>query len=300
MNVLVMGAGGVGCYHAAMLARAGHVVTLIGRPQHVEAMNRQGLRLETATASWSVPVRAQVALNAADAAQVDLVLVCVKSGDTERAGADLGAHLSPSAVVLSLQNGADNAERLARVLGRPVLPAIVYVAVEMAGPGHVRHHGRGELLIGSSAHSGEVAEVFTGSGVPTSITDDISAALWDKLIINCAFNALSAIPHLPYGELVRREGILAVMHDVVDECVAVAKAAGIGLRADPRAAIRTIADTMATQRSSMAQDLVAGRRSEIDHLNGYIVRQGQALGVATPVNRVLHALVRAMEAPGAH
>lgn len=297
MKILVMGAGAVGCYYGAMLARAGHSVTLVGRQRHVEVINRDGLMLETAAFSERLPVHATV--SPAAAADAELVLVCVKSGDTERAGQELAPHLAPhpakGAIVLSLQNGVDNADRLAQVLGRPVIPAVVYVAVEMAGPGHVRHHGRGDLLIGDSARSQEIAALLTAASIPTTVSADVLAAVWDKLIINCAFNALSAIPQLPYGELVKREQVLEVMHDVAAECLAVAAAAGIRVNSDPRLAIGKIAESMATQYSSTAQDLAAGRPSEIEHLNGYIVKTGARLQVPTPVNRVLYALVRLME-----
>lgn len=293
MKVAVMGAGAVGCYYGAMLARAGHPVSLIGRPRHVDAIARDGLLLETSTFSARLPVKASVSSDAV--AGADLVLVCVKSGDTERAGQDLAPHLAEDAVVLSLQNGVDNADRLAQVLGRPVIPAVVYVAVEMAGPGQVRHHGRGELLIGASTRSPEVAALFSAAGIPTTVSADVIAALWEKLVINCAFNALSAIPHLPYGELVKSEHVLEVMHDVVSECLAVAQAAGVRVNSALHVAIQKIAESMPTQYSSTAQDLAAGKRSEIDHLNGYIVAQGDQLRVATPVNRVLYTLVRLME-----
>lgn len=296
MRTLVMGAGAVGCYYGAMLARAGHPVTLVGRQRHVEAINRDGLMLETAAFSERLP--AQATVSPAAVADAELVLVCVKSGDTERAGRELASHLADDAIVLSLQNGVDNADRLAQLLGRPVIPAVVYVAVEMAGPGHVRHHGRGDLLIGASARSPEIAALLTAAGVPTTVSADVLAALWDKLIINCAFNALSAIPQLPYGELVQREQVLEVMHDAAAECLAVAAAAGIRVNGDPRIAIGKIAESMATQYSSTAQDLAAGRPSEIEHLNGYIVKTGARLRVPTPVNRVLYALVRLMERGG--
>lgn len=296
MRTLVMGAGAVGCYYGAMLARAGHPVTLVGRQRHVEVINRDGLMLETA--AFSERVSAQAAVSPASAPDAELVLVCVKSGDTEDAGQELAPHLARDAIVLSLQNGVDNADRLAQVLGRPVIPAVVYVAVEMAGPGHVRHHGRGDLLIGASTRSPEIAALLTEAGVPTTVSADALAALWDKLIINCAFNALSAIPQLPYGELVQREQVLQVMHDAADECLAVAAAAGIRVNGDPRIAIGKISESMATQYSSTAQDLAAGRPSEIEHLNGYIVKTGARLQVPTPVNRVLYALVRLMERGG--
>lgn len=293
MNVLVLGAGAVGCYYGAMLARAGHAVTLVGRPRHVEEVNARGLLLEKGGTSVRVPMRAST--SPAVAADADLVLFCVKSGDTETAGRELAPHLPADAAVLSLQNGVDNAERLALVLSRDVVPAIVYVGCEMAGPGHVRHHGRGELVIGPSASSDAMAAQLSAAQVPTQVSPDVAAALWEKLIINCALNALSAISDLPYGEIVRRPGAPEVIRDVVDECLAVAQACGVTLRVDAHAAVQRVVDAMPAQRSSTAQDLRAGKPSEIDHINGYVVRRGAATHVPTPVNRVLHTLVRMME-----
>jgi 2-dehydropantoate 2-reductase len=137
--------------------------------------------------------------------------------------------------------------------------------------------------------------MFASAGVSMQISDNVAGALWVKLILNCAYNALSAITQMPYGRLVQGEGIEAVMRDVVQECLAVARAAGVTLPGDVWEAVQGIARTMPTQFSSTAQDLARGKRSEIDHLNGYIVRKGAALGVATPVNRVLHALVKLLE-----
>ncbi|HSN34449.1 MAG TPA: 2-dehydropantoate 2-reductase, partial [Ideonella sp.] len=193
-----------------------------------------------------------------------------------------------------------NAERLrARLPGVVVEPAVVYVATEMAGPGHVRHHGRGDLVVGPSAAAREAAELFVAAGVPVQISDNVAGALWAKLILNCAYNALSAIARLPYGRLVQGEGIDGVMQDVVRECLAVAARLGVEVPGDMAEAVRRLAGTMPGQFSSTAQDLARGKPSEIDHLNGYVVRQGAALGVATPVNRTLHALVRLLEAPPA-
>lgn len=297
MRILVMGAGAVGCYYGAMLARAGHAVTLVGRQQHVEAMNARGLLLESASFTGHVPVRAVT--SAEDAGEPDLVLFCVKSGDTEAAGRALAPRLPGHVTVLSLQNGVDNAERLAAVLGREVVPAMVYVGCGMAGPGHVRHHGRGELVIGASAQSERLAALLSAAAIPTDVSSDVLAALWDKLVINCALNALSAIPHLTYGEVVRQPGVTEVMHEAVEECLAVARACGVTLRGDEHAGVLRVVDSMKTQYSSTAQDLLAGKPSEIDHLNGYVVRKGLEVGVPTPVNRTLQVLVRMMEASAA-
>jgi len=292
-RIAVMGAGAVGCYYGAMLARAGHDVALIGRAQHVEAVRRSGLRLQTSTFDTSVPMRASEDPSAARGAK--LVLFSVKSPDTERAGAALAPHLEPDAAVLSLQNGVDNAERLAAVLRRDVIPAVVYVATEMAGPGHVLHHGRGELVIGPSAASPRIAAAFTAAGVPVEISDNVAGALWAKLIVNCSYNALSAITQLPYGRLVQGDGIPAVMRDVVDECLAVARATGVDVPGDMHQAVPRIAETMPAQFSSTAQDLSRGKPTEIDHLNGLVVRKGAALAVPTPTNRLLVALVKLLE-----
>ena len=228
-----------------------------------------------------------------------LVLCCVKSTDTETAAAEMAPYLDAGASILSLQNGVDNAARLQALLGREVLPAVVYVATEMAGPGHLKHHGRGELVIGPSAASDLLATTFADAGVPVQVSGNVAGALWAKLILNCAFNAMSAITQTPYGRLFQAEGVQDTMRDVVRECLAVAAGEGVDVPGDSWQAVERIAHTMPAQFSSTAQDMARGKRSEIDHLNGHVLRRGQALGIATPVNRVLHTLVKLMEAGAA-
>ncbi|MFM0023790.1 ketopantoate reductase family protein [Paraburkholderia azotifigens] len=293
MKVAVMGAGAVGCYYGGMLARAGHEVVLIGRPQHVEAIGRNGLHLEAQSFDEHIPLTASTRASAVQGAK--LVLFCVKSTDTQSAALEIKPFLAPDTLVLSLQNGVENADEVRKVITQPVAAAVVYVATEMAGPGHVRHHGRGELVIEPSSASADVAQALIAAGVPTEISDNVRGALWAKLILNCAYNALSAITQLPYGRLVKGEGVTTVMRDIVDECLAVAKADGVTIPGDVDKAVRMIAETMPGQYSSTAQDLSRGKRSEIDHLNGLIVRRGDALGVATPSNRLLHTLVKLIE-----
>ena len=291
-----MGAGAVGCYYGAMLGRAGLEVTLIARPQHVEAVRSTGLRLQTSSSDEFIKLKASTEAEAVRGAQ--LVLFSVKSTDTEAAGKAMAPHLARDAAIVTLQNGVDNAERLAATLGREVIPAVVYVAVEMAGAGHVRHHGRGELVIGRARASQAIVAAFAGAGVKVEISDNVMGALWAKLIVNSAYNALSAITQLPYGRLVQNGGVPAIMDDVVDECLAVAKAAGVHVPGDMHDAVRRIAQTMPGQYSSTAQDLARKKKTEIEHLNGFVVRKGEALGVRTPVNGVLLALVRALENRG--
>jgi 2-dehydropantoate 2-reductase len=291
-----MGAGSVGCYFGALLARAGHTVTLIGRQAHVQAITAHGLRLQSATLDEHVRLSASTEAKAV--AGADVVLLCVKSTDTETAARQIQPHLAPGALVLTLQNGVDNDERVRAMLGpaQPVAAAVVYVATAMAGPGHVRHFGRGDLLIAPSPVSERLALELAAAGIPTQVSGNVRGALWAKLVINCAYNALSAITQQPYGWLVQQDGASAVIADLVAECQAVAQADGVRMDGDVHAAVRGIAQSMPGQLSSTAQDLARGRPSEIEHLNGYVVRRGAALGLATPVNRALLVLVRMLQA----
>jgi 2-dehydropantoate 2-reductase len=201
-------------------------------------------------------------------------------------------YLSPDAIILSLQNGVENAETLQGILPQRVIPAVVYVATEMAGPGHLKHHGRGELAIGDSPVSEQLAAKCTEAGVPVQVSTNIMGILWGKLIVNCAYNALSAIAQQPYGKLVEVPGVRELMHTVVSECLAVAKAAGVQVPGDSYEIVRQVSTNMATQYSSTAQDVARGKPNEIDYLNGYVCRQGALLGIPTPVNQTLLTLVK--------
>ena len=298
IRVAVLGAGAVGCYYGGMLARAGNDVTLIGRTAHVEAIRARGLRFEAQSFDETVTVRASTEAAAVKGAR--LVLFSVKSTDTDEAAAQMAPHLDAGAIVISLQNGVDNVERLQARLAQPVLGAAVYVASEMAGPGHLRHHGRGDLVIGAFGRAVPEATLalakawFEHAGVKTAVSPNVAGELWAKLVANCAYNALSAIARMPYGRMIEVPGVRDVMRDVIEETLAVAKASGIAMAPDVAERTFGIAGAMPTQYSSTAQDLARGKPTEIEHLNGYVVRRGEALGVPTPANRALAALVRAI------
>ncbi len=294
MKIAVMGAGAVGCYFGAMLARAGHDVTLIARPQHAEAVKQRGLLLESRAFKGAIPMQATT--EASGVAGADVVLFCVKSADTETAGRSIATHLKPDATVLCLQNGVDNAERLQTTIKQIAVPAVVYVATEMAGPGHVKHHGRGELIIGPSPASIGIARQFSAAAVPTTVSDNVISALWVKLITNSAYNALSAIAELPYGPLLEVDGVADVVESIIDECLAVTQASGIPIPSDIRERIFALPASMPSQYSSTAQDLARGKPTEIDYLNGYVVRKGAELGIPTPVNLALQVMVKLREA----
>lgn len=305
-RVAVMGAGGVGCYYGGMLARAGVPVTFIGRAGHVDAIRRDGLVIEFADGRREV-VRADASTDAAAVRDADVVLLCVKSPDTTGVCGSMLPLLSNAAAVVTLQNGVDNAARAAQVLPGVVLASVVYVGVYMAGPGIVRHTGRGDLVLGvpreskGRAGAGDAckrsAALFERAGVACPVADDIEAALWTKLVVNCAFNAISAIGRSRYERMAREPAVRDVMEAATRECVAVARADSVMLdEAKMIAAVWNVAGAMGQQYSSTAQDVLRGKPTEIDSLNGYVVRRGEALGVATPVNRTLHALVKLREA----
>ena len=305
-RIAVLGAGAVGCYFGGMLARAGAPVTLIGRPHHVEALQRDGLWLESLRFQERVPVAASAAAEAArDAA---LVLFCVKTPDTEEAARSLAPHLSPGAVVLSLQNGVDNVERIRAAGGFEALPAVVYVAAAMTAPGRVkhtgRHTGRGDLIVGDPRRTHRedlegLAALFAGAGVPCVVSENIEAELWTKMSMNCAYNAVSALGRAKYGRVVQHLHAREVLRLAVEETTAVARAAGAHLQeAELIEAAFRLGEAMSEATSSTAQDIHHGKHTEIDSLNGFVARRGAELGVATPVNQTLHALVKLLEEAG--
>jgi 2-dehydropantoate 2-reductase len=304
--VAVVGAGAVGSFFGAMLARAGHRVTLIGRAAHVQAVERDGLRLEMAGRTEQVRLGAATELAAVRGA--GLVLFCVKSTDTESVARELAPLLDPGALVLSLQNGVENAATMARHVRQPVIPTVVYVATAMPGPGVVAHFGRGDLVIGARDAASaadpalaqalqDVAAFFGTAGVPVVVAPDVMAQLWSKLMVNCAYNAISALAQAPYGRLAALPEVRAVQEAVVREVVAVAAAEGVALPLDASLqAMQRIAVAMPAQLSSTAQDVARRKPSEIDHLNGFVARRGRDLGVPVPINETLHALVKLVEA----
>jgi 2-dehydropantoate 2-reductase len=301
-RIAVVGAGAVGCYFGGMLARAGAPVTLIGRAPHVDAINRDGLFIDSIHFKEHVSVSASTELAAVGDAQ--LVLFSVKTVDTESTAKLLAPYLATDTNVVSLQNGVDNAERMDFAAGIQAISAVVYIAAEMSGLGQVKHSGRGDLVIGnplsnqgaSESELAEIAEIFTRAGVPCRVSQNITLELWTKLIMNCAYNALSALSRARYGRLVDDAGSVGVMRQAVSEGVAVGNASGVSLSEDKlMAAVLELGRVVPEALSSTAQDIARGKPTEIDSLNGFVVRRGEELGVPTPVNQTLYSLVKLLE-----
>lgn len=302
-TVAVVGAGAVGCYFGGMLARAGAPVTLIGRAPLVEAVTRAGLFIDSVHFKEHIRVAATSQIDAVR--QAGLVLFSVKTVDTEATAKLLAEHLASQAIVVSLQNGVDNEERIHAAAGVRAISAVVYVASEMVGPGQVKHSGRGDLIVGNGlpGHDAdgrqlrEVVDTFIRAGVPCRISDNIAADLWEKLIMNCSYNAISALLRMRYGRIARDPGCVEIIKHIVREAVAVGQASGVQLSLDKTttAALKLGKEVIPEALSSTAQDIARGKPTEIDSLNGYLVRKGVELGVPVPVNQTLHSLVKLLE-----
>jgi 2-dehydropantoate 2-reductase len=287
-----------------MLARSGLKVTLIARAAHVEAICRDGLFLDTVTFQERVPVAASTDVSAVRDA--DFVLFSVKTLDTENAARLLAPHLAPGATVVSVQNGVDNVERIRAASGIDALPAVVYIAAALPEPGHMKHSGRGELIVGElpgsphttsmSPRAERFAALCASAGVPCRISSNIEIDLWTKMVMNCAGNAVTAIAQTSFGRAARHPQTREVMRMVIEETVAVGRAAGVQLREAGwvEKGLKN-AETLGDATSSTAQDIARGKRTEIDSLNGYIVRCGTELGVPVPVSSTLYALVKLIE-----
>ncbi len=304
-HIAVVGAGAVGSFYGAMLARAGHRVTLIGRPAHVQATTSNGLKLNLATSSETEIIQIEASTELSSLHTADLILFCVKSTDSASVALQIAPYLAPHALVMSLQNGVENAALIAQHIPHAVIPSVVYVATEIPAPGFVKHHGRGELVIGTMQISRlsdpqktlqDIVLLFGSAQVPVQISQNVMAELWSKLMINCAFNAISGLAQIQYEKLAALESVRNTQTALVKEVIAVAQADGIHLSETVALqAVAQISVTMGSQKSSTAQDMARSKPSEIDHLNGFIVRRGQALGVPTPVNQALFALVKLVE-----
>ncbi len=298
-KIAVVGAGAVGGYFGGLLARAGAPVMMIGRPAFVGAVKKNGLFLDTLQFQESVRVEASTELSAVRGAEI--VLFCVKTTDNATTARALAPLLGPGALVLSMQNGVDNVEQIRAAAPIDALPAVVYVAASVPEPGRVKHVGRGDLVVGpENEKTKRIAALFSRAQTPCRISENIEGELWTKLVWNCALNAVSALGRAKYGQIASSADAWKVVETAVYEVLAVARAAGIrppGLE-DPKAALAgalKIATQMAEALSSTGQDLNRGKRTEIDSLNGYISRRATELGVPTPVNHALFALVKLAE-----
>jgi 2-dehydropantoate 2-reductase len=298
-TIAVVGAGAVGGYFGGMFARAGAPTVFIGRKNFADAVNSKGLVLDKSEGQERIRATATIEMSAIR--DCSLILFCVKANDTSNTAAQMAPFITQDATVVCLQNGVDNADQVRAVANVVAVPAVVYVAVSVPEPGRVKHLARGDLIIGPpSERTTHLADLFIRAGIPCRISENIEGELWLKLLRNCALNAISALGYARYGQIAQSADAKQLMKNVVDEVLAVARAAGVVLpgvddRESGMAAAMELATQMADAFSSTAQDLNRGHPTEIDALNGYISRRGAELGIPVPVNHALFTLVKLAE-----
>lgn len=303
MRICVLGAGSLGCAIGGVLTEAGSDVTLINRSAtQVDAMNRNGLRLRDGESERTVKVKA--AVDCRGIGRVDLVIVLVKSFHTRDAVQAATPLFGEGTMILSLQNGLGHEDILAELAGRNrVLAGKTYAGGMMLGLGRVmigikgKDSFIGELDGSISERVRSVAAEFNRAGLSTTVSTNIMGVIWDKLLVNVATGALSGITRLPYGRLYRVPEVVDCALAAVAEAIAVARASGIKLSLnEPREAWLKAAEGLPPEfKASMLQSLEKGSRTEIDFINGSVVRWGEKCGVPTPVNRVLVAGIKGIE-----
>ena len=299
MRIAVVGAGGTGGYFGGLLARAGQDVTFIARGSNLEAMRARGLTVESRLAgTFTLPVRATD--DPSEVGPVDLILFCVKTYDTDAAAESVRPLLHPETMLLSLQNGIDNIERIARVTGHtPGVGAVAYVVSALREPGVVAQTaGPGKIIVGelsggASARTERLHDVLRGAGIEAELHPDIQVILWQKFLFICAFSGVTAVTWLPIGTILADPVTHRLFRGTSEEVEAVARASEIDLPSDcVEQAMAQAAAVEPWGRGSLYHDLAGGRRLELEGLNGEVVRRGREHGVQTPLNFAVYAALR--------
>jgi 2-dehydropantoate 2-reductase len=295
----VVGAGAMGCLFAARLRLAGLPVALVEKvPERRDAIAREGIRSEGVTGEYTVPVPIS---SGKPSLPPDVMLIFVKSSETREAAEAVKPWLERDTSVLTLQNGLGNVEILAEILGQSrVLGGTTSEAATLLSHGRIRHAGQGKTLIapleGPDTKAQEISSAFMRAGFKTDVRQDLNSLLWGKLIVNVGINAIAAIARLRNGQLPQFPEILVIMEEAVKEAAAVAKAKKVTLPyVDPLGRVLEVCSATSDNVSSMLQDVLNKRPTEIDSINGAVVREGKALGIPTPINRTLTSLLRVIQ-----
>lgn len=302
MKIAVVGPGAMGCLFAAFLSKSKAEIFILGKDsQRSQELNQQGIIVEGVSGNWQAKMKAT-----ADAKEIgiaDIIIICVKSYDTKEALKNALPLIGENSAILTLQNGIGNIEVISEIAGADkVIGGVTNEGATWLGEGHIRHAGRGETVIGRidgkiPVIMRAVRETFNQVGLEARISRDIKGLLWSKLIINAGINALTAIARLKNGELIKFEGTRKILRESVAEAVKIAKRKRIKIiYDDPLAKVEAVCEATSGNVSSMLQDILRKKRTEIDFINGVIVRQAQELGIPVPVNTILVELIKTIEA----
>ncbi|MFH1397485.1 MAG: 2-dehydropantoate 2-reductase [Candidatus Omnitrophota bacterium] len=303
MKIGIVGPGAMGCLFAAYLSKAGadaDICLIDNDKERAAKISQQGILVEGISGNWQANVK--VTADIQQLGFLDLIIFCVKSYDTKIVAAHIKPLVGVNTLVLTLQNGIGNIEIISEIIGQDkVIAGVTNLGSTLISDGHIRHAGLGETLIGRldgklPAQMRSLREIFNRVGLDARISRDIKSWLWSKLVINAGINPLSAITRLNNGHLVEIETVRKIMREAVTEALKVIKRKRIKLIFDdPLAKVEAVCEATANNVSSMLQDVLRSKRTEIDFINGVIVRLGQELGVLVPVNSLLVDLVKTIE-----
>ncbi len=301
MKIVIVGPGAMGCLFAAFLSKSKEEIWLLDKTkERSDLINQQGIIVEGICGNWQA--KPKVTADLKEIGKADLIIICVKSFDTKDALGNLKILFKENTSVLTLQNGLGNIEVIGELAGSDrVIAGSTNEGATLLAAGRIRHAGRGETVIGRMdaripVEMRSIREIFNKVGLEIRISRDIKSLLWSKLIINVGINALTAITCLPNGKLIEFEWTRRILREVVAEATKVAKRKRIKLvYDDPLAKVEAVCEATSCNISSMLQDVLRKKRTEIDFINGAIVRLGQELGIPVPNNSLLVGLVKTIE-----
>jgi len=301
VKIVIVGPGAMGSLFAAYLSKSKEELWILDKDKNNAAkLNQQGIIIEGISGNWQAKVK--VSADAGLIGEADLIIICVKSYHTRKAIIRSKSLVGENSKVLTLQNGLGNIEAISEVVGsEKVIGGVTSEGATLMETGKIRHAGRGDTIIGridskSSAGMSGIRELFNKVGMDTKISRDIKSLLWSKLIINVGINALTAITGLRNGKLIEFDGVRKILRGAVAEATRIAKRKRIKLiYDDPLAKVEAVCEATAGNVSSMLQDVLRGKTTEIDFINGVIVRLGEELGIAVPINSTLVDLVKTIE-----
>jgi 2-dehydropantoate 2-reductase len=299
MRIAVMGTGAVGGYFGARLAAAGQDVAFIARGSHLDAMRKEGLKVKSI--QGDLHIRALFTSDPGEIGAVDLVLLCVKSFDTEDAAAKLAPMIGEKTVVLSLQNGIDNPDKIAARWGKArTLAAVVYLGAVVAAPGKIEHRAGGRIVLGDldgqpSETATRVEQVLSGAEIPCALSAEIRKVMWTKLVWNAPFCALSCLARANVKEILESDSLRKLAADCMEEVKKAARSTGIELAASVIEETFTFSKTLGDFKPSMLQDLEARKPLEYEALNGIVVRLLREKGKEAPINEASYAVLKFLD-----
>ncbi|HWC51497.1 MAG TPA: 2-dehydropantoate 2-reductase [Nitrospira sp.] len=297
-HIMMVGAGSVGGYLGAHLARHPPNVSFLWRPKTLAAVQQQGLRVRSA--SGNVTVHPRAASDARQLPRPDLIILAVKAYDLDEVMAQIEPVMTDQTVILTLQNGIDTEDRLiARFKRDCVVGGVAFIYSKIAAPGLIDHYKKGAVAIGElMGHESErllqIRDLFTSAGIPCQLSKDIRRSKWEKMCWNCVFNPLTVLIDDKVSKALEHPEMMRVIHQIVAEVMAVSAAVKVPLPADMPDRVVKWTQEIRDIHTSMYDDWKAGRQTEIRNLNGYIVDKGRALGVPTPVNEALTAMIKTL------